>query len=99
MSRTQFTFYESFQKTIENLPTKKAKLQAYESICTYALYGTLPCEASALNPSVQAIFSMAQPILDRARSRSKEAKERAQLVRQLGPGYASLAEDIERERI
>ena len=99
MNRSQFTFYDSFQKTIEHLPSKKAKLQAYETICSYALYGTLPYRPEDLNPSVQAIFSMAKPILDRARSRSKEARERAQLVRQLGDSYTLLAEDIEKEKI
>ena len=88
MIRNQFTFYDSFQKTIENLPSKKAKLQAYETICSYALYGTLPYAPEALNPSAAAVFSMAKPILDRARSRAKEVKDRSQLLRQLGPAYA-----------
>ncbi len=86
MTRTQFTFYDSFQKTIENLPTKKAKLQAYETICSYALYGTLPYPTESLNPSVAAVFSMAKPILDRARSRAKAAKEQNDFMRQLVSG-------------
>ena len=69
MKRKQFTFYESFYKAIENLPTKKEKLQAYEIICDYALYGKLP-EPEDAKPSVLAVFSLCQPVFDTARKRA-----------------------------
>ena len=71
MRRKQFTFYESFFEGIEKLPTKKEKLQAYEIICDYALYGKLP-ELEATKPSVLAVFSLCQPIFDTARKRAKD---------------------------
>ena len=37
MPRKQFTFYRSFWETIQNLPTNKEKLQAFEMLCDYAL--------------------------------------------------------------
>ena len=42
MNRKQFTFYASFHESIQSMPTQKEKLQAYETICDYALYGKLP---------------------------------------------------------
>ena len=69
MRRQQFTFYESFYQSIESLPTKKEKLQAYDTICEYALNGQLP-NPEALKPSVLAVFSICQPILDTARRRA-----------------------------
>lgn len=69
MRRKQFTFYESFYQSIESLPTKKEKMQAYIAICDYALYGQLP-KPEEIKPSVLAVFSVCQPILDTARARA-----------------------------
>ena len=74
MKRKQFTFYHSFHETIQNFKSKSEKLQAYETLCDYALYGKAP-EMEELKPSVTALFSMAQPVLDTARRRSKSLQK------------------------
>ena len=74
MKRKQFTFYNSFHETIRNFKSKSEKLQAYETLCDYALYGKAP-EMEELKPSVMALFSMAQPVLDTARRRSKSLQK------------------------
>ena len=81
MKRKQFTFYQSFYESIEKLPTKKEKLQAFEMICEYALYGKLP-EEKMQKSSTLAIFSVCQPILNRARQRAKQSLARASLSQQ-----------------
>ena len=81
MKRKQFTFYQSFYESIEKLPTKKEKLQAFEMICEYALYGKLP-EEKIQKSSTLAIFSVCQPILNRARQRAKQSLARASLSQQ-----------------
>ena len=68
--RKQFTFYESFQNTIEGLKTNKEKLQAYRLICTYALYGEAP-DLDAVSVGAATVFRAVQPILDRARTRAE----------------------------
>ena len=78
MKRKQFTFYQSFHETIQNFKTKSEKLQAYETLCDYALYGKVP-DAKGQKPSVTALFSMAQPVLDTARRRSKNLQKGGRL--------------------
>ena len=70
MERKQFTFYRSFWETIENLPTNKEKLQAYQILCRYALTGEEP-ELRDKKPSVATVFRLASPILTRAHQRAK----------------------------
>ena len=81
MTRKQFTFYRSFYESIQQLPTKKEKLQAYDMICKFALFGELP-EENTLKASTSAIFSICQPILTRARQRSFRALQEASLSQQ-----------------
>ncbi len=81
MKRKQFTFYDSFYESIQNLKTNKEKLQAYEMICKYALYGELP-ELGDQKSSTLAIFSVCKPILNRARQRSFRALQEASLSQQ-----------------
>lgn len=70
MERNQFTFYNSFHKSIQNLRSNKEKLQAYQMLCNYALYGALP-DQDTIKPSVATIFAIAQPILDTAAKKAK----------------------------
>ena len=72
MKRKQFTFYRSFWETIQELPTKKEKLQAFELLCDYALDQNEP-DLHDKKPSAVMVFQMARPILDRAHERSKIA--------------------------
>ena len=74
MKRKQFTFYASFHETIKNFKSKSEQLAAYKMLCEYALYGNAP-EPEDEKPSVLALFSMVQPVLDTARRRSKNLKE------------------------
>ena len=73
MERNQFTFYRSFWESIENLPTNKEKLQAYQILCAYALNKTQP-DLSAVKPSVSAVFRIAMPILEAAHNRAEHAR-------------------------
>ena len=81
MPRNQFTFYRSFYETIEKLPTNSAKLQAYRTLCQYALYED-PLAPEELKPMVQAVFSVMQPVLDTAWKRSQAALTARNLLQQ-----------------
>ena len=81
MERKQFTFYSSFYESIQCLKTNKEKLQAYDLLCRYALYGEMPDETE-IKDGVLAIFSMSRPILNRARTRSFAALQKASLTQQ-----------------
>lgn len=70
MTRKQFTFYQSFYESIQSLRTDKEKLQAYQLLCQYALYGELP-EKEEIRPSVRVVICVSKPILDSARRRSR----------------------------
>ena len=74
MKRKQFTFYLSFHETIRNFKTKNEQLQAYKVLCDYALLEKAP-KMEELKPSVAALFSMAQPVLDTARRRAKSLQK------------------------
>ena len=81
MERKQFTFYRSFYESIQHLKTNKEKLQAYDLLCRYALYGETPDETE-IKDGVLAIFSMSRPILNRARQRSFATLQKASLAQQ-----------------
>ena len=57
MERKQFTFYRSFWEAIENLPTNKEKLQAYQMLCAYGLNQEEP-QISAVKPSAATVFQI-----------------------------------------
>ena len=71
MQRKQFTFYRSFWEAIENLPTNKEKLQAYQILCDYALNQNEP-QLSAIKPGAATVFQLAKPILERAHERAEK---------------------------
>lgn len=73
MQRNQFTFYRSFWEAIENLPTNKEKLQAFQMLCDYALNQKLP-ELETKKPSAATVFQMAKPILERAHDRANKMR-------------------------
>ena len=72
MVRKQFTFYRSFWEAIENLPTNKEKLQAYQILCDYALNRNEP-QLNAVKPCAATVFQIAKPILERAHERAQKA--------------------------
>ena len=69
MRRKQFTFYQSFHESIQDLKTKTEKLAAYEIICNYALYGWTP-DLTKIKSSVAMVFKLTQPVLATARQRA-----------------------------
>lgn len=95
MERKQFTFYRSFWESIQELPTKREKLLAYEVLCAYALEEKEP-QFDGKNPSVTAIFRSIRPILDRAHQRARQAK-RLSTVNTLSndTAYGWTTQDIE----
>lgn len=77
MERKQFTFYRSFFEAIENLPTKKEKADAYDLLCSYALFGTAP-DLKGKSPLVATLFAVAKPVLDTAHKRAELAQKLSQ---------------------
>ena len=73
MKRKQFTFYRSFWEAIENLPTNKEKLQAFQMLCDYALNAQEP-DLMSKKPSAATVFQMAKPILERAHERAQKMR-------------------------
>ena len=74
MERKQFTFYRSFWEGIQKLQTNKEKVQAFDTICRYALYGIAP-EPNSIKPSVATLFAFVKPVLDTAHKRAELAKK------------------------
>ena len=65
-----FVFYESFQKTLDELPDDKA-LTFYRAICLYGLYGTVP-DFTGLE---KAVWVQIQYSLDVAKTRYNNCVE------------------------
>lgn len=74
MDRTQFTFYESFFKAIQRIRKKADRADAYDVICSYALYGTAPVDS--LPDSVAMVFELIKPNLDASRRKAENGKKR-----------------------
>lgn len=55
-----FVFYESFHQAIRRLPEKE-RLQAYEAVCNYALFGEEPEE---MLPGTEVAFILIKPQID-----------------------------------
>lgn len=69
MNRTQFTFYESFFKAAARIRKKADRCAAYDAICAYALYGTIPSMEDM--PDAAAIaFELIRPTLDASRKKA-----------------------------
>lgn len=80
--REQFTFYGSFFRAGKAL-NDKMRLQYYDAICEYALYGTLP---DMSEDAVCGMMEIVMPVLDAARKKALagraggDAKAEAQRV-------------------
>jgi hypothetical protein len=72
MHRTQFTFYESFARAIRMIPDGEERAAAYDAICDYVFYGTLPGDDSPA--SVRMIFCLVQPSLDASNRKAENGK-------------------------
>lgn len=74
MSRTQFTFYESFYRSISRIKKATDRVKAYDALCVYALYGEAPDLDSAPD-SVASFFEANRPVLDSAAKKSAAGKK------------------------
>ena len=70
MDRTQFTFYESWYKSVSLLKKKSEQAETMDAICKYALYAEEP----EISGSPAAIFESIRPALDTARRKSENGK-------------------------
>ena len=73
MERTQFTFYESFYRSMCRIRKKADRADAYDSIVAYALYGTEP-DMDKLPDSAAIVFELARANLDASRRKAESGK-------------------------
>lgn len=74
MQRTQFTFYESFFKAISRIKKKADRADAYDIICSYALYQIEP-DLDSVSDAVAIAFELLRPVLDKAREKAESGKK------------------------
>ena len=74
VTRTQFTFYESFYKAVSRIKKKAERADAYETIILYALTSQEP-DFSSLPDSAAIAFEMIRPHLDSARRKAVSGKQ------------------------
>ena len=65
-----FVFFESFFESICNMPAK-CRLEIYEAICHYALYG----DTIEMSPKARALFILMKPNIDSSAKRYRAAVE------------------------
>lgn len=71
--RTQFTFYESFYKAISRIKKKPDRADAYDIICSYALFQEEP-DLDSVSDAVAIAFELLRPVLDKAREKAENGK-------------------------
>ena len=71
--RKQFTFYESFYQALRRIKKKQDRVDAYDAIAAYALYGTEP-DYEKLPDSAAIAFDLIRPTLDSSRRKSENGK-------------------------
>lgn len=74
MERTQFTFYDSFFRSISRIKNKSARCDAYDAICRYALNGEEP-DLDAMPDAAAIVFEGAKPNLDASRRKAESGKK------------------------
>lgn len=73
MERTQFTFYESFYRSLCRIRKKADRADAYDAIVAYALYGTEP-DMDKLPDAAAIVFELARANLDASRRKAESGK-------------------------
>lgn len=74
MERTQFTFYDSFFRSISRIKNKAARCDAYDAICRYALTGEEP-DLDSMADIAAIAFEGAKPNLDASRRKAESGKK------------------------
>ncbi len=74
MERTQFTFYDSFFRSISRIKNKAARCDAYDAICRYALTGEEP-DFERIADIAAIAFEGAKPNLDASRRKAENGKK------------------------
>lgn len=74
MHRTQFTFYDSFYRSVSRIKNKAARCDAYDAICKYALTGELP-DMDRMADIAAIAFEVAKPNLDASRRKAESGKK------------------------
>lgn len=73
MDRKQFTFYESFYKAVSRIKKKADRCDAYDAICSYALFGDAP-DLDKLSDAAAIAFELIKPNLDASRKKASSGK-------------------------
>ena len=74
MERSQFTFYDSFFRSISRIKNKAARCDAYDAICKYALTGEEP-DLDGMADIAAIAFEGAKPNLDASRRKAESGKK------------------------
>ena len=72
--RSQFTFYDSFYRSISRIKKKADRADAYDAIVAYALLGTEP-DLDSLPDAAAIAFEVIRPNLDASRRKSENGKQ------------------------
>lgn len=72
--RSQFTFYDSFYRSISRIKKKADRADAYDAIVAYALLGQEP-DLDALPDAAAIAFEVIRPNLDASRRKSENGKQ------------------------
>ena len=70
MERSQFTFYDSYFKSVSRIKKKSARADAYDAICKYALLGVDP-DLDAMEDAAAIAFLGAKPNIDAGRRKAE----------------------------
>lgn len=72
--RSQFTFYDSFYRSISRIKKKADRADAYDAIVAYALLGTEP-DLDSLPDAAAIAFEVIRPNLDASRRKAANGKK------------------------
>ena len=73
LSRTQFTFYESFANALRRIRSKEDRADAYDVIVNYALDGQEP-DLDCYSNEVAIVFELIRPTLDTSRKKAASGR-------------------------
>lgn len=73
MERKQFTFYESFAKSIKRIRKAADRCAAYDAIVNYALYEEIP-DLDKMPDAAAIVFELIKPTLDVSRRKAENGR-------------------------